>query len=228
VNRLAILALMAAALTATAQRGLADPYTVEIDLDQSFIAVKTYKGGMFSFFAGHDHGILAREWAASVCYDPETPRNSSVDIAIPVAALEIDTPEARRAVGLEDNGPSAEDRASLQEKMVGPEILSAQVYPEISFRTTTVHEEADGLALAGPLRIRGQIRVQVAHARVEKLDGGAVQFTGVMEVKQSSYGIEPVSIARLVTVKDAMEIHFRVQGRRGGSPCERLTALHPR
>jgi polyisoprenoid-binding protein YceI len=72
---------------------LAAPVKLDIDRSRSFIAIATRKGGVLSFAAGHDHGILASDWSANVCFDRENPRGSSVAVSIPTASLRIDTPE---------------------------------------------------------------------------------------------------------------------------------------
>src|SRR5437867_4845112 len=114
------------------------PVRLEIDRAQSFIAVRVDKGGVFSFAAGHRHGILATDWSADVCWDAENPQASSAQITIPAASLRIDTEEARRKAGVEAKGPSPEDVKELQQKMLGARFLYATSYPDIRFQSTSV------------------------------------------------------------------------------------------
>jgi hypothetical protein len=53
---------------------LAAPGRLDIDRSRSFIAIAVRKGGVLSFAVGHDHGILASDWSANVCFDRDDPR----------------------------------------------------------------------------------------------------------------------------------------------------------
>ncbi len=194
----------------------AAPVKLEIERSQSYIVAVTRKSGVFSFAAGHDHGILASEWSADVCYDRENPAASRVSITIPTASLRIDTPEARRKGGIKPEGPSPKDIQEIQQKMLGPENLAAESHPEIRFHTTSVTpKDTDGLILTGPLTIRGATRTVSAAVTVSSGNG----FSGEFRVKQTDFGIKPASVGGVVNVKDSVEIRFRFSGRSTGAPC---------
>ena len=191
---------------------LAAPVKLDIDRSRSFIAIATRKGGILSFAAGHDHGILATDWSANVCFDRENPRGSSVAVSIPTASLRIDTPEARQKAGVKGDPPSAEDVAKIQDTMLGPANLAAQKYPEITFKTASVKVNgAESFVLSGPLTIRGVTRT-VSVPIVQK---GAL-FSAEFKVKLTDFGIEPESISGLVTVKDTIEVRLAFEGKLGG------------
>ncbi len=190
---------------------------LELDPSQSYIVAVAHKGGVLRFAAGHDHGILATKWSADVCFDRENPAASRVSITIPTAALRIDTEEGRRRAGIKPEGPSPKDIQEIQQKMLGPENLAAQSHPEIRFQTTSVTPKGpEGLILAGPLTVRGVTRTVSAAV---KLDSNYV-FSGEFRIKQSDFGIKPVSIGGVVTVKDAVEIRFRFSARPSATICK--------
>jgi polyisoprenoid-binding protein YceI len=180
---------------------------LEIDRAKSHIVVVTRKGGIFSF-AGHEHGILATEWSADVCFDRENPAASSAHITISVPALRIDTAEAREKAGVSAKGPSPKDVQEIQARMLARENLDAAQHPTIEFKTTSVAGKgSDTLVLTGPLTIRGRALTVSAPAKLERR-GEETLFSGEFRIKQSDYGIKPVSIGGVVNVRDPVEIRF--------------------
>jgi len=191
---------------------LAAPGKLNIDRSHSFIAIATRKGGVLSFAAGHDHGILASDWSANVCFDRENPRGSSVAVSIPTVSLRIDTPEARHKAGVKGAPPSAKDVERIQNNMLGPANLDAQRYPEITFKTASVTANgAERLVLSGPLTIRGVTRT----VSVPVVYKGAL-FTGEFNVKLTDFGIKPESIGGVVNVKETIEVRLAFEGKLGG------------
>jgi polyisoprenoid-binding protein YceI len=191
---------------------LAAPVKLDIDRSRSFIAIATRKGGVLSFAAGHDHGILASDWSANVCLDRENPRGSSVAVSIPTASLRIDTSEARQKAGVKGDPPSAKDVEKIQDKMVGPANLDAQKYPEITFKTASVTANgAESFVLSGPLTMRGVTRT----VSVPVVHKGAL-FSGEFKVKLTDFGIKPESISGVVNVKDTIEVRLAFEGKLGG------------
>jgi polyisoprenoid-binding protein YceI len=194
----------------------AAPVKLEIDRSRSFIAIATGKGGLLSFAAGHEHGILATEWSANVCFDRENPGGSSVSIAIPTSSLVIDTPEARQKAGVKGGSPGPEDIRQIQQNMLGPANLDARRYPEIVFKTASVEAKAAGTyILTGPLTIRGVTRTVAVPVTQNDM-----QFAGEFEVKLSDFGIKPESIGGVVNVKDTIQVKLGFEGRPGGA-CTR-------
>ena len=191
---------------------LAAPGKLDIDRSRSFIAIAARKGGVLSFAAGHDHGILASDWSANVCFDRENPRGSSVAVSIPTASLRIDTPEARQKAGVKGDPPKAKDVEEIQNNMLGAANLDAQRYPEITFKTASVTANgAESFVLSGPLTIRGVTRT----VSVPVVHKGAL-FIGEFNVKLTDFGIKPESIGGVVNIKDTIEVRLAFEGKLGG------------
>ncbi len=201
----------------------AEPVKLAVDYSSSFVVVRIYKGGLFGFLAGHEHGIIATEWSADICYDKEDPGASGVSLSISVNSLRIDTEEARRQAGLNPkNGPGPDDVRKIQKTMLAPENLAAEGYPEIRFRTTSVEQKGnDTLLLTGPVTIRRRTRTVSVPARVDRLEGGVTRFSGKVSLKQSDYGIEPASVGGLVKVKNKVDLQFDIYTNNSGASCSR-------
>ncbi|MGH9630776.1 MAG: YceI family protein [Bryobacteraceae bacterium] len=198
----------------------AEPVRLDVDLARSYIAVHVGKSGFFSAFAGHEHGVLATDWSAEVCYENAKREASSARIEVKTASVVIDTPEARLKAGLKPEGPGADDARKIHAKMQSEENLAVEAHPLISFRTTSVRSRSEAnLLLTGPLSIRGRSKDVTAPVKLEELSGGELRFTGDFRVELTDYGIEPESVAGVVNVKDEIGIRFVIYAKPAGVPC---------
>ena len=201
-----------AALAVTIQAPAPTP-AFEIDRPQSYIIAITDKAGLFGF-AGHKHAILAREWKATVTFDPREAGKSRAEVHIPTASLIIDSAESRKLAGL-DKGPSAEDVAKIQKQMLEAENLGAAQYPEIAFVTRAVEPQGQNLTLRGALTLHGKTHDIAVPVQVDRTPEGAFRFTGEFAIKQSDYGIKPTSVGGVVKVKDEVKVRFVIVARMG-------------
>jgi polyisoprenoid-binding protein YceI len=92
--------------------------------------------------------------------------------------------------------------------MVGPQVLDADKYPTIEFRSTAITiSTANDWTVTGDLTLHGQSRPITFH--VTKSD--ATHFQGAAIVRQSTYGITPIRIAGgTVSVKDDVKVTFDI------------------
>ena len=175
-------AVVAFALSASAQQH-------SIDTQKSTITIHVGKTGAFSGF-GHEHEVRAAI------------RNGAADTgAHPSVEFQVDA----RALRVVDKDASESDRNSVQQTMLGPDVLDSEKHPDITFKS--VSAEASGTArwtLHGNLTLREQTRpitVQVSFK-----DG---HYTGESTVKQTDFGIKPPGMAG-VRAKDELRIEFDV------------------
>ncbi|HZT75949.1 MAG TPA: YceI family protein [Vicinamibacterales bacterium] len=98
--------------------------------------------------------------------------------------------------------------------MDGDEVLAIERYRELTFESTSVagkggDGDAMDLLVDGRLVIRGV--AQAVHVAVHVVFGANVlTATGRFTVKQSTFGIKPITVAGVVAVKDALEIRFSI------------------
>jgi polyisoprenoid-binding protein YceI len=162
----------------------------EIDKARSTMTVRVAKTGMLSAL-GHDHEISAPIGSGAV--DTAV---GHVDLHVHAAALRVADP----------NG-SEKDRQEIQKNMVGPEVLDADRYPEISFRSKSAEKSGPGWTVAGELTLHGQTRLITL--QVTERDG---HFVGSARLRQSEYGIKPIKVAGgTVRVKDEIRIDFDIR-----------------
>jgi hypothetical protein len=180
----ATLALVAIALPCEAQPRAIDP-------KRSTVTVHVFKSGLFRAFA--DNHVIEAPVAEGSLDDSDTP---NVHIAIAVQDMRVLDP-----------GLSPNERQDVQARMLGPEVLDGDRFPQIRFRSATIQRGDEGRwSVRGDLDLHGQIH-PVAVNVVREQD----HYKGSTSFKQSEFGITPISIAGgTVKVKDEIKIDFDV------------------
>jgi polyisoprenoid-binding protein YceI len=176
---------LALAATAAAQPRAIDP-------THSSITLHVFKSGLFSAFAD-DHIIRAPIARGTL----DASAAGSVEVVIDPRQLEVLDPHL-----------SADARDDVRKRMIGPEVLDADRFPEIRFRSTLVKAAgADGWTVEGDLTLHGQ--THTVSATVRSKEG---RYVGESAVRQRDFGIKPISIAGgTVKVRDEVKIEFDIQ-----------------
>ena len=188
--------LLLAILTAASASYSAGATQQQIDTQLSTITVRVFKTGLFRGF-GDNHEILGPVRSGSISEtDP-----AEVHIAVGAQDLRVVDSEA-----------SAHDRAQVQMRMLGPEVLDAGRFPEIRFDSETAERAESGIWLVhGRLTLHGQTRpLAVTVIR------GQGHYRGSVTLKQTDFGITPISVAGgAVKVKDELKIDFDIVTKAG-------------
>src|SRR5205807_1931770 len=106
-----------------------------------------------------------------------------------------------------DKEVSDSDRAKIQSTMLGPEVLDAEKFPEIRFKSSKIEQTSpQHYRVNGILTLHGTtkpITLEVA--------GDADHYHGTAKLNQTDFGIKPVSVAGgTIKVKDQLELEFDV------------------
>jgi len=103
-----------------------------------------------------------------------------------------------------DNKLRTEQQAEVQRTMQA-KVLQSESYPLISFHSTKVEKNGvNRWIVSGELTLHGQSRSIQA-----EVHDSAEGYTGHSKIKQTDFGINPVSVAGgVVKVKDELEIQF--------------------
>lgn len=180
----AIFATIALCATASA----AQAATHSIDTAQSHLTVFVYKSGFFAFAA--DNHTINAPIASGQLDDPLT----SVSFVVQAAQLTV-------------LDPGSSNRAQVQARMVGPDVLDPAHYGTIEFKSTSITgSSAAGWDVSGDLTLHGQTKPIKVH--VTQTSG---HFKGATTLKQTDYGMKPITIAGgTVKVKDEVRIEFDI------------------
>ncbi len=184
-------ALLIALVCACSTRASASQTPRPIDAAHSTVTVYVYKSGLFSVFA--DNHVI-RAPLASGNISIEAPL--SIRITVRAGDLQV----------LDPNLP-ADERSEVQARMLGPEVLDAARFPEITFVSAEITPAGpDAWNATGQLTIHGQTRTTTVHA---VLQNG--RYHGTVTIRQRDFGIEPIRVAGgTVKVKDELKIEFDV------------------
>ena len=144
-----------------------------IDAAHSTMTVRVFKAGMLSAF-GHDHEITAPVAEGSVDAGAH-----KVELRVAASALRVADPKA-----------SDKDRGEIQATMLGSEVLDAQTFKEIRFRSTrgSKPRREPGRSLGNSRH--GQTRP--VSAQVREKEG---RYSGTCKLNITEFGIKPVKAA---------------------------------
>jgi polyisoprenoid-binding protein YceI len=200
--------LCCGAAVAVVRAAPAHGYT--IDPGRSRATIEVGKAGLFGFAAGHTHEVVASGITGSVLLDAGEPARSTAQVTIDASSLNVT-----------GKGEPADDVPKVQATMVSARVLDVRQYPEITFVATAMDIRSNQgptveAVVTGRLTLHGvtqSIAVPVA-ARVE---GPLLTATGRFSIKQTDYGIHPVSVGGVVSVKDELNVSFTIVASEGRS-----------
>ena len=179
----------------------------QVDGAKSRVTISVGKAGAFSFIAGHTHEVSGPIESGAVDLDPDDPSRSRIRIVVASAAMKVS--------GAKE---PADDRPKVQEAMESDKVLGVARYPRITFESTGVTtKRRDQTTLeavvAGRLTIRDTTQPVTVPVRAE-LGGRELTANGRFAIKQTAFGIKPISVAGVVAVKDELDIAFSISARR--------------
>jgi polyisoprenoid-binding protein YceI len=164
-----------------------------IDTEKSVMSVHVFKAGIFSAF-GHEHDVSAPI------------AEGTIDAEDPSVTLRVDA----RRMKVTDRDVSNEDRAKIQNTMLGPQVLDTERFAEINFKSTQIDRLGDSKWLVhGDLTLHGQTRPIVV-----RVEGQSGHYQGSAELKQKDFGITPVSAGGgSVKVKNEVRVKFDISAK---------------
>jgi polyisoprenoid-binding protein YceI len=174
-----------------------------IDPANSRVTIHVGKAGALSFAAGHTHEVSGPIQSGTVDVDLDALSQSRVQLVIASSALEVSAA-----------GEPAGDAPKVQETMAGEKVLDVHRYPTIAFASTSVMLKSRRgnlleLSTTGQLTIRDITQSVTVPVRVELADS-RLSATSHVDIKQSAFGIKPISVGGVVSVKDTLAIDFTI------------------
>jgi polyisoprenoid-binding protein YceI len=182
----------------------ATPRTFMVEPDRSRALIDVGKTGAFSF-AGHTHEVEAPITSGVINLDSDDPSHGDVRLEFNAAAMH-----------LTGKGEPADDVPKVTAAMLGEMVLDVKRYPGITFESTRVSGKPSGtgfdLSVTGRLTIRGTTQTVTAPVAVQ-IAADRLTATGKFVIKQTDYGIMPISVGGVVKVKNELTISFTVTAR---------------
>jgi polyisoprenoid-binding protein YceI len=178
----------------------AAPRRYVLDPSASRLTVHVGKTGLFGF-AGHEHEVVAGTFLGSATFDPDQIAQSTLDLTFQAGALRV----------VEKSEPPG-DAPQVQATMVGPDCLDATRFATVHFVSKTVTGDGHELTIAGDLTLHGVTRPLTIRVHVE-IKGDALDATGSTTLRQTDFGITPISKAGVVKVKDELSLDWHLHGK---------------
>jgi polyisoprenoid-binding protein YceI len=175
-----------------------------IDDSQRRFVAQAFAKGMLSAF-GHNPRLAIRDFEGELEFDSGAPNASTLRM----------TARADSLVVIDD--VSEKDRREI-ERTTREEILNANRYPRIDFRSASVamYQTAEGryqTRIVGDLTIRGVTREYAIDLTVT-FEGDDLRAEGGFLLRQSDFKIKPVSVAGgLLKLKDEVQLSFSILAR---------------
>jgi polyisoprenoid-binding protein YceI len=183
-----------------------------VDPQQSSLRILVYRGGTMARL-GHNHVISSADLQGHV-WRGATAESSGFEIEVPVNTLIVDDNAARAEEGEDFPLNVSEDaKAGTKANMLRTTLLDGERYPEISIRATRITGNTASPDVVASMRIKDQTREIRLPVTLTEADGALV-VQGSFEIRQSDFGITPLSIAMgALTVQDTVKIKFRLVAR---------------
>ncbi|QNI31671.1 YceI family protein [Alloacidobacterium dinghuense] len=160
----------------------------QIDPEQSTLTIHVGKSGLL-LAAAHEYTVTAP--IANGTIDDGV----SAEISFRVEAIRLTVlPEEHRS----------KIQHAMQER-----VLESSRFPEIYFASDKVQSTAEGeWDVLGQLTLHGETRTVLVH--VNSLDG---KYIGSTMIKQTDFGIQPVSVGGGTRIKNELKIDFSIKMR---------------
>jgi len=187
-----------------AQRGLA-PLKFTIDPAASRFTVQAFVTGMLSAF-GHSPTMSIRDFDGQLSFIPESFEKAQLRMTLKTTSLEV----------LDDM--KNDDRRQLVQKM-NAEVLEIDRFQTAEYTSNgiIVQKTNNGALSAhmdGDLAFHGVTHRQAIDARVAEM-GSTLRISGEFSLRQSDYGIKPVSFAGgMLRLKDELKFKFELMARK--------------
>ena len=191
-------------MDAGTKRGF-EPVKFLIDATASRFTVQAFATGLLSSF-GHNPTIAIRDFQGEIECEPETYDQARVRLTVRTGAMEVLTEM------------KSDDRKKLEQEMY-EKVLDVNRFPEAAFESkeVTTQKLSNDLLRAhvsGELTFHGATQSHSFDARVTTM-GTMLRISGDFPLKQSDYGIKPVSFAGgALRLKDELKFAFELVARK--------------
>jgi polyisoprenoid-binding protein YceI len=179
---------------------------------ESILIVRVYRGGTLAR-AGHNHIVASHDLSGTVHVARDIAR-SSFELQLPVASLTVDEAELRAAQGA-DFAADVPDGAKegTRRNMLGPAVLDAEHYPEVTLRSEAVEPDGGRLMTRMQIRLRGEVHV-VSVPVSYTLSANELLAQGEFALKQTDLGLAPfTALLGALAVQDEMQLQIHIVAR---------------
>jgi len=180
-----------------------------IDPINSSITLRVFRDGPLARF-GHNH-VIAITNIQGVVYREADIAQSEVELSFPVSSMIVDSPDDRAKAGADFPGVlSADAIAGTRANMLGPQLLAATQYPDITLRSVAVSGQWPQLQLIVEVNLRKFTSQIVLPVRMSEANDSLIA-EGSTKLSQVQLGLTPYSVlGGGLRVGDNIDAQFRL------------------
>jgi polyisoprenoid-binding protein YceI len=170
-----------------------------VDPGLSRFTARAFAAGLLAAM-GHSPSFAIRQFTGEASFPPGAPEQGSIRIVVQAASFEL------------TDQVSDKDRREI-ERTTRNDVLEVSRFPEIVFEASHPSMSKGGEShywanLTGKLTLHGITQAQQISAQVS-VTGSELRANGEFTVRQSSFGIKPVSVAGgTLKIKDDVKVTF--------------------
>jgi polyisoprenoid-binding protein YceI len=187
-----------------------------LDPGGSTLHILVYRGGPMARL-GHNYVVSSEQLEGEVWRAGGAP-DSGFDIRVPVNTLIVDDEAVRAAEGADfPPGISDDAKAGTRANMLRPTLLDGERYPQIRIRSVAISGDMAAPRVRAAITLKDQTREVELPVRISDSQG-ALRVEGAFDIRQSDFGITPLSIAMgALVVVDTISIKFSLLARPGST-----------
>ena len=185
------------------------PRLYTVDAAQSEVHWRIYKAGAMARL-GHNHVISVGELRGTVTVGSDLGA-ASWQLSFPVTALVVDDPGIRARYGEDFSSvPSDGDKEGTKRNMLTPEVLDAEIHPEIRLSGRGIFGTLDSAELPVTIEILGRVVERRFPARIV-LSTDGVTVSGEYRLTHSDLGMTPfTALGGLMSVGEEIDFTYRI------------------
>lgn len=202
--------LIAAPLTSPAQEA-GSVGVFEVDSDASWIRVLAWPAGPLKRF-GHHHVISHRAISGTVQV-AEDPLESSFELALDVASLDVDNADERAQEGEEFEGTVPQkDIDGTRKNMLGEKLLNGEAFPTVQVRSQSIEGSLDNATIVTTMTVK-DVDMTVSVPAAIELSGDSFTARGEFEITHGALGLSQfTAMGGALSVRDLLVLKFEISG----------------
>jgi len=203
-----------AALAPLPELPVAEAEHFTVDAAASDVRMLVYRGGPLARY-GHHHAIRAMHVTGDIYLAPDF-HDSGFSLSVPVRDVIVDPNDARADEGAEFAiAPSAQAVEATLKNLLGPDVLDAEHFPEITIRSVALIGPRWGPEATVRISLHGVARDITVPIAIEHR-GDELITTGLLVIRTSDFGITPFSVlGGGLQVQDEIKVRFRLVAHKG-------------
>lgn len=180
-----------------------------IDPISSSITLRVYRDGPLARF-GHNHVIAITQIQGAVYREADIAQ-SDVELSFPVTSMLVDSPDDRAKAGADFPGALSEDAiAGTRANMLGPQLLAAAQYPNITLRSVAISGQWPDMQIIAEVSLRKFTSQIVVPVRMSEVNNSLLA-DGSIKLSQVQLGLTPYSVlGGGLRVADTIDAQFHI------------------